>query len=228
MGGEAPKRLGRFEVLGAWLGIWTPPRDAVVPPVPWRAIAIGSVVLVVVVGAAAALFLPGVVENRQAADRREQRAAAERYAATLASADREQRPRRGRGRADPGGGATPGQRVTERSHLLVSAEASIARDARARTGRRIRGVDCEPFPRTLDATAPVADLSRRAAAYNCVAVTARFDQGSPEAGRGIIGIPFRLVARFASGTYAWCRIVPLADRDRLSHPLPRACRLTSR
>jgi len=124
MGGEAPDRLGRFEVLGAWLGVWTPPRDAVVPPVPWRAIFVGSVVLVVVVGAAAALFLPGVVENRQAADRRERRAAAERYAALLASADREQRPRRGRASADPGEGATPGRRMTARSELLVTAVAS--------------------------------------------------------------------------------------------------------
>ena len=228
MGGEAPERLGRLEVLGAWLGIWTPPRDAVVPPVPWRAIVVGSVAIVVVVGAAAAVFLPGIVEDRQAADRREQRAAAERYAATLASADREQRARAGRGQADPGEGAAEGRRTAARSALLASAETLIGRDARARTGRRIRGVDCEPFPRTLDKTPPAADLSRAAAAYNCVAVTARFDQGSAEAGQGIIGIPFRLVARFAGGSFAWCRIVPLADRDRLSHPLPRACRLTSR
>ena len=202
MGGQAPERLGRLEVLGAWLGVWTPPRDAVVPPVPWRAIAVGSVVLVVVVGAAAALFLPGIVQDRQAAEGRERRAAAERYAATLASAEREQRPQRGRARADPGEGATPARRMTARSELLVSAETGIARDAAARTGRRIRGVDCEPFPRTLDDAAPVADLSRRAAAYDCVAVTARFDRGSPEAGKGIIGIPFRLVARFASGKLA--------------------------
>ena len=33
------RRLGRLEVLGAWLGVWTPPRGAVVPPVPWRPIA---------------------------------------------------------------------------------------------------------------------------------------------------------------------------------------------
>jgi len=228
MGGQPPERLGRLEVLGAWLGLWTPPRDAVVPPVPWRAIAVGSAVLVVVVGAAAALFLPGLVEDRQAAERSRERAEAARYAETLASADREQSPQRGRGRADLGAGATPGRRMAARSDLLVSAEAGIARDAAARTGRRIRGVDCEPFPRTLDDADPAADLSRPAAAYNCVAVTSRFDRGSPEAGKGIIGIPFRLVARFGSGRFAWCRIVPLADRDRLSHPLPRACRLTSR
>jgi type II secretory pathway pseudopilin PulG len=225
MGGQPPERLGRLEILGAWLGLWTPPRDAVVPPVPWRAIVVGAVVLVVVLGAAAALLLPGLAEDRQAAREREQRAEAERYAATLATADREQRPRRGRGQPDPRGAAA--RRTTARTDLLTRAKSDVEADARDRTGRRTRGVDCEPFPRTLDGTDPAADLTRRAAAYNCVAVTSRFDRGSPEAGEGIIGIPFRVVVHFDSGRFAWCRIVPLSDRDRLSHPLPRACRLAA-
>src|SRR3712207_7944463 len=29
-------RLSRWEVLGAWLRLWTPPREVEVPPVPWR------------------------------------------------------------------------------------------------------------------------------------------------------------------------------------------------
>jgi hypothetical protein len=41
----------------------------------------------------------------------------------------------------------------------------------------------------------------------------------------VIGIPFRLVADFDRGRYAFCRVVPLSDRDRLAHPLPDACRL---
>ena len=44
----APRRVGclaeaawatRWKILGAWLRIWTPPRDVEVPPVPLRAIA---------------------------------------------------------------------------------------------------------------------------------------------------------------------------------------------
>jgi len=228
MGGQAPDRLGRLEVLGAWLGLWTPPRDAVVPPVPWKAIVIGAVVLVVIVGAAAAVFLPGVADDRQAAREREQRAAAERHAATLASADREQRPRRGRARADPGDGASAARRTAARRALMASAESRIGVDAHARTDRRIRGVDCEPFPRRLDDADPAAELGRAAAAYNCVAVTARFESGASETGKGVIGIPFRLVAHFDRGSFTWCRIVPLGDRDRLAHPLPRACRLATR
>jgi hypothetical protein len=225
MGGRRGDRLGRLEVLGAWLGLWTPPRGAVVPPVPVRKLIAGAAVLFVVLGAAAAIGLPQLAEDREAARERERRAAAERRAEFLASLDREQRPRRGSGRPDPGSGASPARRTEARRALLIAAETDIGRDARRRTRRNVRGVDCEPFPRTLSRTDPAAELARRAAAYDCVAVTARFGATSLPGGRGIIGIPFRLVVRFDRGGFAWCRIVPLSDRDRLSHPLPDPCRL---
>jgi hypothetical protein len=207
--------------------MWTPPRDAVVPPVPWRAIGVGTVVLLAVLGTAAAIVIPRVVEEREAASRRSQRAEAERHAAFLASVDREQRPRRGRGRAEPGAGAPAARRSRARTALLSAAESGIAHDARGRTRKRIRGVDCEPFPRSLGRVAPATELSRPAAAYQCVAVTSRFGRRSLPGGRGIIGIPFRLIVHFDTGRFAWCRIVPLSDRDRLAHPLPPACRLKS-
>jgi hypothetical protein len=40
-----------------------------------------------------------------------------------------------------------------------------------------------------------------------------------------MGFPFRVIARFAAGTFAWCRVVPLDGEDRLTHGLPRPCRL---
>jgi hypothetical protein len=76
VGERAPDRLGFFEVVGAWLGWWTPPRGAVVPPVPWRRIVIAAVVLVAVLGTAGAIVIPDVVENREAAAERERRAEA--------------------------------------------------------------------------------------------------------------------------------------------------------
>jgi len=214
-------RLGRWETLGAWLGFWTPPREAEVPPVPWRKIAVGATALVLVLGAVAAVVLPQVSENRQEARERQQRADAERRAAFLESVDREQHPRRGGGRPDPGRAAGSSRRVTVRDGLLVDAQAGIAADAARRGGKDIRGVECEPFPRRADRAVPSRDLSRPAAAYDCVAVTARL-QGDSE---GVIGMPFRLVVRFDEGRFAWCRIVPLGDRDRLAHPLPEECRL---
>jgi hypothetical protein len=157
------------------------------------------------------------------ARQREDRAEAARRAASLALVDREQRPRRGRGRRDPSADG-PARRAQARTALVSEAQSAIAHDADARSSRRIRGVDCEPFPRVLDGPSPTKDLSRAAAAYGCVAVTARFDSSATSQG-GVIGVPFRLVVHFDSGRYAWCRIVPLSDRDRLSHPLPEACRL---
>jgi hypothetical protein len=210
-------RLGRLEILGAWLRLWTPPRDAVVPPVPWRAIAVAAVLLAAVLGAAAALVLPGVAADRRDARERAERAQAARHAAFLASVDREQRPRVGHGRPDPGAPAPAERRTAARRALVAEAAAGIRRDARGRTTKPVRGVECEPFPRKLNQRPPVEDLARAAAAYDCVAVTARFD-------RGIIGMNFRLVVDFERGAVAWCRIIPLGDRDRLTHPLPRACR----
>ena len=216
-------RLGRWETLGAWLGFWTPPRGAVVPPVPWRRLAIGGAVLVAVVGVAAAVALPRIAEDRSAARERQQRAAAERHAAFLATVDREQRPRRGTGEADPGRGAPAGRRREVRGALVGAAEAGIAADAGRRTGRDVEGVDCEPFPRAAaSASVPADDLSRAASAYGCIAVTARLKGGD----EGVIGIPFRLVVDYEAGRFAWCRIVPLGDRDRLAHPLPDDCRVS--
>jgi hypothetical protein len=209
-------RLSRWEKLGAWLGLWTPPREAEVPPVPWRAIAIGGAGLLVVLAVVAALVLPGVNAGKRRAGDRDRREAAARHARLLATADREQRPRTGSGPRDPAG-APAAERVQARSALLAAARDRLLADARSRTGDTVTGTDCDPFPRSPDPIVPVRQLRRRAAGYQCVAVTSRFE-------KGVIGIPFRLVVRFAEGGYAFCRIVPLGDRDRLTHPLPEACR----
>jgi hypothetical protein len=216
------RRLGRLEVLGAWLGVWTPPREAVVPPVPWRAIAAGAALLVVVLGAAAALVVPRVADDREEAAERARAAAERRHAQTLARAEREQRPRTGRGTADPGVGTPAARRTRARQALLSTAHEALRTDAATRDAGRIRGLDCEPFPRGSAPRPPVGDLGVARAVYQCVAVTSRFGEGGGQ--KGVIGIPFRLAADFRRGTYAFCRVVPLSDRDRLTRPLPAACR----
>ena len=204
MGGRGPDRLSRWEILGAWLRLWTPPREAVVPPVPWRKVAVGGV-LVLAATAVGLVVLLNAESGRDAADRRAARAAVERHAAFLADVDRRQAPRHGRAAADAAS-------VRTRRALLDAAEADIS------AGADDRDVDCEPFPKTLDTTPPADDVARAAAAFDCIAVESRFDTGA-------IGTPFRLVVHFDTGRYAWCEIVPLGDRDRLNHPLPAACRV---
>jgi hypothetical protein len=223
MGRRGPDRLGPLQLMGAWLGMWTPPRGVDVPPAPWRAIAAGAAALVLALGVAAAILLPRLADERAADREREQRQEAARHAAFLATVDREQAPRRGRGPADPAA-AGDARRVAAREDLLAAAETRIAADARRRTPKDIRGMQCEPFPRTLEPTPPTAELARSWATYDCVAITSRFGSEDQAGGEGVIGIPFRLLADFERGRFAWCRIMPLGDKDRLSHPLPRACR----
>lgn len=227
MGRRSPDRLGPLQLVGAWLGLWTPPRGVEVPPAPWRAFAAGAAAVVLLLGVAAAAFVPRLADEREARREREQRAEQRRHAEFLATVDREQRPREGRGRADPEAAAR-GARVGARRGLLATAQSGIQRDARSRADKEIRGVNCSPFPRSLDAVHPTADLAREAATFDCVAVTARFGSEGQAGGRGIIGMPFRLLLDFRRGRYAFCRIIPLGDEDRLSHPLPRACRLSAR
>jgi hypothetical protein len=216
------RRLGRLEVLGAWLGVWTPPRGAVVPPVPWRPIALGAALLAIGLLVAAALLVPGIVDDRRRADERAREAAQRRHAQALVTADREQRPRTGNGTADPGRGASEGHRIRAREALLAKAHGALQADAALRGAGTIRGLDCEPFPRGSAPRPPVGDLAVERAVYQCVAVTSRF--GGDGEQEGVIGLPFRLVTDFPRGRYAFCRVVPLSDRDRLAHPLPAACR----
>ena len=213
-------RLGPFETLGAWLRLWTPPRGVTVPPIPSKAIAGGAALLIVGVSVTASLVLPRLASDREAARERRQAIDAKRRTSFLASVDREQRPRSGRGHRDPRSDEATRRNV--RTALVSTAQGDIERDTSERSSKRILGVECEPFPRSLDVVPPL-ELRRRAAAYECVAVTSRFGRGT--AAGGIIGLPFRLIVHFDSGRFAWCRIVPLGDRDRLTKPLPDACRL---
>jgi len=185
--------------------------------VPWRRIGFIAAGFLPVLAGTILILVPHVASNREQGRERAARAAAERHAAFLASVDREQRPRRSRAEPDPTT-AAPAERMRVRTALLSAARARIERDAGGRSARPIRGVECEPFPRTVGGGAPTDDLARRWATFDCVAVTSRLTGG-----QGIIGMPFRLLADFERGRFTWCRIVPLGDRDRLTHPLPRPC-----
>jgi hypothetical protein len=205
--------------------MWTPPRDVVVPPVPWRKVVAGAAAVVAALAAVVVLVVLPAAGTRGAAQQRADAAAARHHAAFLDSVDRDQRSHRATGPRDPGRTAAAGDRIAARAALVESAGRLIRRDAAGLTSKRILGVACEPFPRALHAKKPAQDLARAAAAYDCTAVTARFGDASTPGGAGIIGIPFRLVAHFDAGRAAWCRVIPLSDEDRLRHPLPSACRL---
>jgi len=58
------RRASILEILGAWLHIWTPPRDARVPPIPWRKLAIGTGIGLVIVGIALAIMIPRIDDHK--------------------------------------------------------------------------------------------------------------------------------------------------------------------
>jgi hypothetical protein len=111
--------------------VWTPPREAVVPPPPWRKIAVGTVLALAVLAGAAALIVPKIEEGK------DERAEEERWrdavfeAVQRAELARESTPQLGR--ADkPEGDLSPAAERRARRDLVHSVERAITRDARAR------------------------------------------------------------------------------------------------
>jgi hypothetical protein len=164
------------------------------------------------IGAGVALLLVIAARDQDAALQRERAGQRAELARQLAA---EQRPRRGRSRS-----VAP--TLAARASLMDDVAAAIAADARARVRRgeldgRIRRVECEPFPRTVDGRGADRDLSRRRGRYSCLAITSDFSGG-------VIGHQYRLLADFETGRYAYCKIAGQSgpSRDQLA-TTPKAC-----
>src|SRR5688500_9153496 len=112
-------RASRIEILGAWLHLWTPPRDVVVPPVPWRKVALGAAGLALLGVFAALVSAPAIDAAKDEGAARRARLRAEQRAMT---------------------GALP------RAVPIATVERLIGRDAKARFGADGRDARCEPAP----------------------------------------------------------------------------------
>ncbi len=112
-------------------------------------------------------------------------------------------------------GAAAQTRLAARTALLGDLSGAILADARDRVRRGrldgpIRRVECEPFPRTVDAVGAEADLTRPRGRYFCVAVTSSLERS--EASTGVIlGHPYRALTDFESGRYAYCKVAGRPD-----------------
>jgi hypothetical protein len=185
----------------------------------------------VVIGLVLALG-PGIRDSKEERARAQEQRIERQRAALEARLREQQRPRFAAGAPAP-------QSVAGRERLVEAAAVSIRTDARKRVAAGeltgpIRGVTCEPFPRTTSGVGAERDLSRRTGIYSCLAVTAQF-QGSTggevapytqsEAGR--IGHPYRVRIDFDSGRYAFCKIAGRPGegslRARQAVTVPRAC-----
>jgi hypothetical protein len=200
-----PRRLGPFETLGAWLRIWTPPRGVEPPPVPWRRIAVGAIVLSLVLGAAAVVVVPAIDRGKREHSAREKRDAARRQEARARRLAEEGRLRRGSARPPAGlSRLSPARQREARTTLVRSLEAAVTRDARGRVRRGelegpVLGARCTiepPSQRFIE-----RDLSRRAGAYDCLAITRR-----GEGGRFLVGDFFRGRVDYRRFTYTWRKV----------------------
>jgi hypothetical protein len=207
---DAP-RLSRWEILGAWLNVWTPPRDAHVPPIPWRKLAVGGLLTLLVAGGALALIAPRIDDAKEERAAREQRELDQRWAARRERIAREQQPRTGRLEAGAG-----------RGEAVAAVEAAIGADARRRFDPDARPATCEP--------AEGADPAAARVAYDCLSAVRDIVGAADQTGaRGTLGIPFRAVIDFEAGSYAFCKTNPPPGEQVIPDPrtiveLPRACR----
>jgi hypothetical protein len=208
-------RASRWEILGAWLRIWTPPRDVEIPPVPRRAAALLAAGCVAVVVVIVVVIAPALPDARERSAAREARADAAARRAEVVRLRHDQRVQTARATAAAGLFAA-GRRAAAHAALVAGVRASIERDAdaRAETGefdrptRRVRCVD------------------RRAASgasvfLRCLAI-------SSETPRVRLGQPFIVAASLRDGRYAWCHVNPPPAEGAAGVgvfvALPRACR----
>ena len=189
-------RASRWEVLGAWLRIWTPPRDGEIPPCPLRRALVGAVV---VGGASLALALlvvaPAIDESKTREATRERTALAAFERAERTRLTRDQRPRSARAAAAARLFAA-GRSGAARASLLADVRANVLRDARARAAagtfeRPAREVRCS----YIDGDRPPR------VRLECLAVTS-------SNARVAVGQPFLVAGSLRDGRYTWCHENP--------------------
>ena len=140
-----------------------------------------------------------------------------------AQANREARPRTARGPAATGLRGT--RLLRARTALFAAVEASVLADARARRRRgELRGPPyrtsaCFAYPKSLDRRPPARDLAVRVARLECLAVTSVVAKDERTTG-SLIGQPYRARVDFATGRYAWCKIVQRPGELAVGRPPP--------
>lgn len=219
-----------FEIVGAWLHIWTPPRDVRIPPVPWRKLAIGTAIGAVIVGIALAIMVPRIDDSKTqyAAD----------YAAfkervrqeNVARINQSQRAQTGEALSlRPAADAPAAEVQAANAQLMDKMQADMYADAqaRAKTGE-IKPVTVPPTCERAQGTPTSGPIG----VFNCFIQTTPIAQSSKNMA-GALGYPFRAVVHFDTFTYAWCKAELVPGEKLVVSPesaplLPPACRPPSR
>ncbi|HEY1359091.1 MAG TPA: hypothetical protein VGF21_12375 [Thermoleophilaceae bacterium] len=224
-------RLSRLETVAAWLHLWTPPRGAVVPPVPWRKLIVGGVIFLLVAGGIAAFAIPRIDSSKKSAAERQREKDAKAAAAERKRIVHDQRATLGSAPRPPGNLSAAAQ-LRARRDLLHTVEGRITADARHRgaTGElqgKAKRTDCVPSPSSIDRKGADQVLSKSEDAYDCLAVTNDVVPTKTNKA-GSLGYPFRAVIHFNTFKFAWCKMNPLPGERAVPDPrqlplLPKAC-----
>jgi hypothetical protein len=236
IGGKTKRKASLPATVGAWLKLWTPPRDVeVAPPPSARTLAIAGALLLIVVAGAAALIVPAIDAGKERSAAAQAREDAARREANRREAIRQQRPRTlAAARLLPAAGAADAQVVSAREALLRRAEQAISQDARSRADAgelegNPQGTQCEPYPKRADrADWPDRDPTAARGVYDCLVFVRAVPQTETSIG-GQVGYPFRAVLDFERFKVTWCKTNPVPGERVVPDPrtvlnLPKACR----
>jgi len=204
-GPSGAPRATRWEILGARLRIWTPPRDVEIPPISRRAAALTIAALVLAAVVVATLIVPALDRSKDRAAAQERRARSASLKTERARLIEDQRARRARSPAVARLHAA-GRDAAARAALLADARAHVDRDVRARVASGkldgpIRDVRCHYRVRE---TGPRLHL-------RCLAITSIRVNGRAQSVD--VGHPFVVAASLRDGRYAWCKENPPAGAD---------------
>lgn len=188
-------RASRWEILGAWLKIWTPPRDVEIPPVPRRAVALLAAVCVALAAVVIVVVVPALDEAKQRDAAAEARRSAAHVRAERVRLRHDQRVRRARARAAARLYAA-GRGTQARAALLSDVRARIRRDADARAAA---GEFDQPTIAVRCTDRPGGGGAR--VLLECLAI-------SSQNTRVRVGQPFFVAASLRDGRYAWCHVNP--------------------
>jgi hypothetical protein len=195
------QRASRWEIAGAWLHVWTPPRDVVVPDPPWRRIVLIAALALAAAGVALAFIGPAIDRAKDRAAREDARRLAANRRVENARLIRDQRMIEGRARIPKAVAGTPAAEAplthaialavvaeARRRHAAGDLESPIAEDA-ARCRRR-----------------PSTTTTRLR--LECLAVTSSVESGDERGRVGSIGYPFLAAGSLETGRFNFCKTNP--------------------
>lgn len=202
--GDDPLRATRWEIVGAWLHVWTPPRGVRIPPVPWRALGIGVAGLVVVGVVLALTVAPAIQDGKREGEAAESELRAKNLRIEVARLRRDQRPTLVRLRPGP-----------------VPAQVRAAIGAGARSRARSGELEARAIGETRCAAG--RPVSRGRLAFDCLAVT-RADRAIGASS----GFPFIAIVGRDRRSFHWCKLNPAGGEGgspaQMIARVPAVCR----